>query len=153
MNLLAGLNKVALFSIVVIVVITSNVYSGIHKQICMGDNYVLTNVTPTIQTIAVYSKAYESKTSIIRGKIEFMAVESRYIAGYLSIRFFVDDELTNLSGKYDKEGFFIINKYNGDVISGIDGLLYFKLMKERYNITNINFFKPEQAVEFAKCQH
>ena len=151
---LAGLNKVKVAIVIFLFVFAgmSQSFSGTYKQTCLGDNYVLTYVTPTIQTIAFYSKQYGGKHSLLRGRIEFLAVDDRFVAGYLSTRFFKEDELVDLAGENDKEGFFIVSKHDGSVMSGIDGGSFFKVMEEQYHAKLINFFKPDQAIEFGNCQ-
>ena len=152
MNLLAGLNKVVTI-VFMLALATINVgCSDAHKQICMGDDFVLTYVTPTIQTVAIYSKQYGGKHRLIRGRIEFMSVNHRYIAGYLSTRFFEEDRLIDLAEENDREGFFIVNKLDANVLSGIDGKTFFNVMEKQYGDKLIKFIKPNQASDYGSCQ-
>ena len=152
MHPLAGLNKTVIITLVLVLGGISQVLPSSYKQTCLGDDYILTIVTPTIQTIALYSKRYGGKHSLLRGRIEFMAVSDEFIAGYLSTRFFKEDDLVDLAGENDKEGFYIVRKMDGKVISGINGGLFFQLMEEQYHKKLIDFFKPDEAVEVGNCQ-
>ena len=153
MSPLAGLNKIVAIALVVVLVGISQVFTtDDYKQTCLGNNYVLTFITPTIQTIAFYSKKYGGKHSLLRGRIELIAVSDEFVAGYLSTRFFNEDGLIDLAGENDKEGFYIVRKVDGKVISGISGSLFFRLIDKQYHRKLIDFIKPEEVVEFGDCQ-
>lgn len=120
-------------------------FSSSYKEIKLKDSYILTLVTPTIQTLAVFSKEYNGKMRILRGKIEFISIEEGVISGYLSTRYFKEDELFDLSEPNDKEGFFIIRLKDGNVISGLDGSTFFQKLENDYGYKDIEFLKPEQV--------
>ena len=154
MKHLVGRNKIIFFLLFSVgFIFFKKLSADNYNQICIGDNYLLTNATPTIQTIAaISSKEYSGKFSLIRGRIEFMAINNKVIVGYLSVRFFKEDELVDLAGNYDKEGFFIIRKDDGYIESGLDGQSFFKQMEKNYQQKEFNFLKPEQITAVGECK-
>lgn len=155
MQRLAGLNSIIVFLIITIglTFFFNQLSADTYKQTCIGNTFVLTNITPTIQTIAKLSRKEDGgKVSLIRGRIEFMAVTNKAIIGYLSTRFFKEDDLIGLEGDNDKEGFFIIRKKDSSVELGLDGKTFFNKMEDQYHQKNIEFLKPEQIPEFGECK-
>lgn len=154
MHLQAGLGKISVLVFLLIVTgifLTFVSYSGTYKETCIGNNLALTNVTPTIQTIAYFSNEPKGKHRLIRGRIEFLIVEDNFIAGYLSTRFFKEDELLGLEGENDKEGFFIVNKSDRNVESGLNGNTFFQSLEDKYQKKLVDFIKPNQVQKFGEC--
>lgn len=151
MTIYAGLSRIVNY-LSIACLCCGKAFANGYKETCIGDNLVLTVVTPTIQTIAVLESSSGGKNRLIRGDLQYLAVEEAFVAGYLSTSFFVADSLVGLEGPDDKEGYFVIDRVSRNVTSGIDsriGALLF--LRGRYGAQDIHFVEPNEIKEWAGC--
>ena len=153
MQRLTGVAKFMVMWIVLATMAPSIASSEIYRDACIDESFVFTYVTPTIQTIAVKKGEEGGKSRLLRGKIEMLSVGGKFIAGYLSTRFFVDDDLVGLAGEYDLEGFFILEKEAATVHAGLDGLSFFRFLDENYGVESLDYLSSREAAAMGDCHH
>ena len=113
---------------------------NLEGQIDLGQGFVLKNSTPTINTIGKpLGDGGGGQIRMIRGDIKKYYFDSRIIAGYLSIKSFPDDGLLGLESENDKEGYFIIFKDMGNIISGLTKENFQKKLRAERLSQEVNF--------------
>lgn len=152
MKRLIGAAKFGLMSTVLATIAPSAAVSEIYSEACIDESFVFTYVTPTIQTISIRKGNEGGKSRIIRGKIEMVSVRDQFIAGYLSTRYFKDDDLVDLKGEHDLEGFFIIDTEFGAVRSGLDGLSFFQSLDRTYAVAELDYLSSHEASKLGECR-
>lgn len=124
-------------------------FSGAPNMGCVSGDYYMFNVTPTIQTLSkrVKNNLYNR---VLRGKIEKYYVYGRYVLGYLSTRYFVDDHLIGFSEPEDLEGFFIFDAEEEELLSGMSDNEYDELVNKMLGLRSARIkyiFIPSDNLE------
>lgn len=109
--------KIVKISLALAVALAGGVFliKDAFREYCLIDNYVLREVTSTIQTVSRELGGNRSEW-IIRGRVTKITVVDNHIIGYLSLAYVEEDGLVGLEGPNDKEGYFAIDVARGSVV-------------------------------------
>lgn len=124
-----------------------------HYEICVSDSLRITHVTETIQTVHAMrhdSRGSSVKERILIGNIVSYGYEGGALFGQFSTAHFEEDELAELAGPNEKDGYFVIDARTGLVESGKDKTTLDRVLRERYGIQSASLKKVSRADSCAR---